>query len=172
MKIRVGSQNPAKLNAVKDVFQTADIEGLDVASKVAAQPFSDEETMEGAINRARECARSEKDAIGIGLEGGVMEINDQLYVCNWGALVDPNQNVYIASGARIPLPQDVANGLKKGKELGDIMDEYTQKTGIRKKEGAIGVFTNQAIDRAEMFSHVVKILKGQYEFSLITKVDD
>jgi inosine/xanthosine triphosphatase len=164
MKIFVGSTNPAKLNAVKAVFADAEIEGLEVNSKVSLQPFSDNETLEGAINRALECARIKKDCLGIGLEGGVMEIEDELFLCNWGALVDPEGNIYKAGGARIPLPKEVAAELYKGKELSEVMETYTQVKGIRKKEGAIGVFTNQLLNRAEIFSHIVLMLKGQYEY--------
>ncbi|MBB6452155.1 inosine/xanthosine triphosphatase [Salirhabdus euzebyi] len=165
MIIKVGSLNPAKLNAVKDIFLEAEVEGIEVESKVSSQPFSDEETMEGAINRARECAQSQKGVIGIGLEGGVMEIGESYFLCNWGALVDESGNVFTAGGARFPLPREVAEELQMGKELGDIMDAFTQQKGIRKKEGAIGVFTNQLVDRKMMFSHVVSVLKGLYEFS-------
>ncbi|MBX0359077.1 DUF84 family protein [Halobacillus sp. Nhm2S1] len=164
MKIYVGSQNPTKIESVKSVFPDMEVIGMEVESKVAAQPFSDEETLEGAINRARECASQNKANIGIGLEGGVMEIEDDLYLCNWGALVDGKENVYTASGARIPLPDEIKAGLEKGKELGEVMDEYTDKHDVRKKEGAIGIFTNGVIHREEMFTHVVKLLKGQWSY--------
>ncbi|MBM7554922.1 DUF84 family protein [Thalassobacillus pellis] len=163
-QIYIGSQNPAKINSVKNVFPDFSVEGVMVESKVSAQPFSDEETMEGAINRARECAKMKKSVFGLGLEGGVMEIEDELYLCNWGALIDTQENLYMASGARIPLPDKIKNELEKGRELGDVMDEYAEKQEIRKREGAIGIFTNAAINREEMFVHIVKLLKGQYEF--------
>ncbi|MRG87742.1 DUF84 family protein [Salinibacillus xinjiangensis] len=165
MNILVGSRNPAKINAVQAIFPHAKIDGIEVASQVSSQPFSHEETLEGAINRARECAQTKKGVMGIGLEGGVTELSGQIYLCNWGSLVDEEGNEFTAAGASIPLPEEVANGLVKGKELGDIMEEYTQQQGIRKKEGAIGVFTNQLVDRQAMFSHVVTLLKGQYEFT-------
>ncbi|MBA2173293.1 DUF84 family protein [Halobacillus locisalis] len=164
MKIVVGSLNPTKIDSVKQVFTEAEVTGVEVESKVAAQPFSDEETLEGAINRARECASMKKESLGIGLEGGVMEIEDDLYLCNWGALVDHKENVYTASGARIPLPEEIKKQLEKGKELGEVMDDYANKLEVSKNEGAIGVFTNHVIQRQEMFSHVVRLLQGQYQF--------
>ncbi|RWZ59737.1 DUF84 family protein [Halobacillus fulvus] len=163
MKIVVGSLNPAKIEAVRQVFEGDDVSGMEVESKVAAQPFSDEETMEGAVNRARECSSMNKGCMGIGLEGGVMEIEDDLYLCNWGALVDSKENVYVASGARIPLPDEVKKELEMGKELGEVMDEYANRIEVSKNEGAIGVFTNHQVLRHDMFSHVVKLLKGQWQ---------
>ena len=164
MKIIVGSNNEAKIDAVRSNFSGFEVEGMEVSSKVSSQPFSDEETLEGAINRARECASSAKGSMGIGLEGGVMEIENDLYLCNWGVLVDNHENVFTASGARIPLPDEVAKGLNKGKELGDIMDEFAQRSEIRQQEGAIGIFTAELVNRKEMFEHVVRLLKGQYAF--------
>lgn len=81
-----------------------------------------------------------------------------------GALVDRDGTVITAGGARIPLPLEVANEIRAGRELGDVMAQYTGERNIRHKEGAIGVFTNGHVDRAGMFHHIVQLLAGQYEF--------
>ncbi|WP_153464839.1 DUF84 family protein [Sediminibacillus terrae] len=164
MKMYIGSMNPAKIKAVKNAFPEAEVVEIDVASKVSLQPFSDEETMEGAVNRARECASLNPDSVGIGLEGGVMELNGELFLCNWGALINEKGHTFLASGARIPLPEEVAAQLEKGIELGEVMDVYSQRKDVRKKEGAVGIFTNELVSREEMFTHVMKLLKGQYQF--------
>ncbi|WP_371068779.1 DUF84 family protein [Sediminibacillus sp. JSM 1682029] len=164
MKMYIGSMNPAKIKAVKNAFPEAEVVEIDVASKVSLQPFSDEETMEGAVNRARECASLNPDSVGIGLEGGVMELSGELFLCNWGALINEKGHTFLASGARIPLPEEVAAQLEKGIELGEVMDEYSQRKDVRKKEGAVGIFTNELVSREEMFTHVMKLLKGQYQF--------
>lgn len=164
MKIIVGSKNTTKITAVKNIFTNEEVISVDAPSKVNAQPFSDAETKEGAINRATLCVKQTPKAIGIGLEGGVMELDDELYVCNWGALVTPDARVFTASGARIPLPSEISAELYRGFELGDIMDKYTQRHHVRENEGAIGVFTNEHINRNEMFVHVVQLLRGQLEY--------
>ncbi|WP_407272253.1 DUF84 family protein [Radiobacillus sp. PE A8.2] len=169
MKIYIGSKNPAKILAVQNVFPDSVLETAEVSSKVSLQPYSDEETLEGAINRARECASIEKGVIGIGLEGGVMETSHGLLLCNWGALVDEARNVFIASGARIPLPDEITTELEKGTELGEVMDLYAAKVDVSKKEGAVGIFTNNEISRIEMFTHVMQLLKGQFEFNKIKR---
>lgn len=71
--------------------------------------------------------------IGLGLEGGVMEMADGMYLCNWGAVADSEGNIFSAAGARILLPNDVVQGLKQGKELGTLMGELTNDPEIRKK---------------------------------------
>ncbi|MGC4376055.1 DUF84 family protein [Fictibacillus sp. Mic-4] len=158
--IAIGSKNPAKVKAVKQVLNQ-EVVSFEVPSGVSAQPFSDEETKRGAVNRAKKCV--EKGAeIGIGLEGGVTRMGDVLYLCNWGALVDSYSNTFVASGAKIPLPESIAAALYNGSELGDVMAELTSDQNVSKKEGAIGIFTNGIISRDEMFVHIVKMLYGQY----------
>lgn len=164
MKIIVGSKNPTKIAAVEELFPNDTVKAMDASSSVSAQPFSDEETREGAVNRAMDCVQANSDSMGIGLEGGVVYVEDQLYLCNWGALIDQDKNIFTASGAKIPLPDEIDEQLKLGHELGDVMDKYAKKQGVRKNEGAIGVFTNELITRKEMFAHVVKLLRGQWEF--------
>lgn len=166
MNIIVGSTNLAKVKAVEEIFPNEHVFPKQVASHVSEQPFSDEETREGAINRALQCVSTQLDhVIGIGLEGGVMYIGDQLYLCNWGALVTETKDMYIASGARILLPPTIAEPLKEGIELGKVMAAYTQNKDVRHHEGAVGVLTNNLVSRKEMFIHVVKLLRGQWEFS-------
>ena len=54
MKIAIGTKNPTKVNAVKKVFgDTFTYVEVAVQSGVSPQPFSDEETIQGAVNRAR-----------------------------------------------------------------------------------------------------------------------
>ncbi|MBP2241452.1 inosine/xanthosine triphosphatase [Cytobacillus eiseniae] len=166
MNIIIGTKNPAKIKAVQAAFQLyeAEFHALDIPSGVQDQPFSDEETIKGAINRAYGALAAGKGEIGIGLEGGVQETAYGLFLCNWGALVVEGKPPIIAGGARIPLPDEVAKRLIAGEELGPVMEIFAKKEDIRKKEGAVGVFTNGQVSRADMFTHVMKLLVGQYEY--------
>lgn len=167
MKIIVGTTNKAKINAVREAVNkigiTADIEGVEAASLVSAQPKSDEETVSGAINRAQDALSKQQGDLAIGLEGGVKWMNDTLYLCNWGAIVTPAGQVYTATGAGLPLPVEIEAGIREGHELGPLMDAYTNQKGIRHNEGAIGIFTNGLITRSQMFEHVVIQLVGQWQ---------
>ncbi|RSK28215.1 DUF84 family protein [Bacillus sp. HMF5848] len=166
MKIAIGSLNPAKVNAIKGVWKSDDIQFVptDVPSGVAAQPLNDTETIEGAINRAINSKKKVGASIGIGLEGGVCETPYGLFLINWGALVYQDEEPIVAGGARIQLPAEVAMEVRKGTELGIVMDAYTKKDLVRHHEGAVGIFTNGLINRSEMFTHVTKLLVGQYEY--------
>ncbi|WP_285765876.1 DUF84 family protein [Peribacillus sp. SI8-4] len=164
MKIAVGSKNPAKIQAVLDVYEEAEIISLQVASGVSDQPFSDEETMEGAVTRARNCLVHSDADIGIGLEGGVVNMKQGMFLCNWGAMATRDGSVFVAGGARVPLPEMVAEQLLHGEELGPVMDAFTMQANVSKKEGAIGVFTNEWITRSDMFLHIMRMLAGQCEY--------
>ncbi|HEU5138557.1 MAG TPA: DUF84 family protein [Bacillales bacterium] len=159
--VAVGSFNPAKVGAVREVFK--EVLGLEVSSGVSDQPMSDEETRTGALNRAKACV-SQGAAVGIGLEGGVMESEAGLLSVNWGALVDENGCEIVAAGARYPLPENIADGIRNGRELGDVIDEYTARRNVRKKEGAVGIFTDGGMTRGELYIHIVRLLAGQYQF--------
>src|SRR5437667_12596258 len=69
LQVSVGSNNPVKIRAVKDVFQalslSARIRGVRVKTDVSDQPF-DEEAVHGAMNRAKS-AIGEGD-FGVGIE--------------------------------------------------------------------------------------------------------
>lgn len=166
LKIAVASENPAKIQAVKECFTELGIEAgiLPVKTKsgVPAQPFSLEETRQGAVNRASAALAGEVD-LSIGLEGGVYEMGETMYLCNWGALASSKGKIYTAGGAQIPLPEEIARELRNGYELGPVMDHYANETGIRHHKGAIGILTANMMNRRDMFGHIIKLLVGQYK---------
>lgn len=167
-KIYVATFNMAKLNAVKEAFDEIidykdnyDIMPCKGESGVSKQPKTDEETLQGAINRAQNI--NYRDGFRIGLEGGVTLQNDRLLLINYGALIDPEGHLYTAGGARIELPLEMVSPIyDEGVELGDIMESYKSET--RSHEGAIGIFTDGYVSRSDLFVHVIKLLWGQYSY--------
>ncbi|PLR79137.1 inosine/xanthosine triphosphatase [Bacillus sp. V3-13] len=164
MKVIIGSKNPAKVSAVQQAFANfqAEVISADVPSGVSEQPFSDDEAIEGAVNRAILSLETGRGDLGIGLEGGVQESRNGLLLCNWGALVQPGKPPIIAGGARFGLPEEISQRLRAGEELGPVMDDYAKKANVRKNEGAVGIFTSGMVDRSAMFSHIMDLLIGQY----------
>lgn len=158
----VGSTNIVKIKACREVIEPFGYQviGKDSQSLVSNQPKSDEETILGAINRA---LNLKEGYLRIGLEAGVTYQNNILFLVNWGALVDENENVYVAGGTRIPLPKEIENLIFNEKlELADAMDKYYNTIDIKHHSGAIGFFTEDQIKREEIFTHIVKLLYGQY----------
>jgi len=166
--ITVGSLNQTKVAAVEMEFPRWKIIKVHAASNVLSQPIGHEMTRRGAINRANQALNASNDhcQISIGLEGGVVWIGENLYVCNWGALVTTDGHLFTASGAAIPLPASFQEEILAGKELGDILDDYANRHRINIAEGAVGYFTDTLVDRKTMYRHIVSLLKGQWQFAL------
>ncbi|MCA0986397.1 DUF84 family protein [Guptibacillus algicola] len=162
-KVAVGSLNPVKVNSVRSVT-TYEVAGYDVPSGVSDQPWGDEETIDGAKQRAFASLEKGDADIGIGLEGGVYQIGQDLFVCNWGVLVDGVGKEIVAGGARFPLPEEIKRRVIGGEELGPVMSDFASRAHVNKKEGAIGIVTKGAITRTAMYEHIVSLLFGQYDY--------
>ncbi len=79
--VRVGTENPAKLAAVRaalaafaDPPERLSIEGVEVASGVPDQPVGWAEIMAGARNRARAAFASGSCSLAVGIEDGLIEL--------------------------------------------------------------------------------------------------
>ena len=151
-KVVVGSTNPVKLAAVRAVIArvapSATVQSAEVISGVADQPWGDEETQRGAAERARRAIESEDDAdIGIGLEGGVVELNGAVRTCAWAAVVARDGRVGTGGSMAMQLPEKVVALLKAGIELGHAMDTVAQLADTKRRSGAVGILT-AGLDRS------------------------
>lgn len=165
-KIAIGSINPVKIQAVKNAFNDGEIQivSCSALSGVRPQPLSNEETLQGAINRARDCLEKTDVGLAIGLEARVVVLKDKVYLCHWGAVVDRNQNTYFTNGPLILLPTEYLKPLLEGQNLENIMHHSTGIQSLGAKEGAIGVFTQNRLNREQVLTQMVKALFGQYHY--------
>ncbi len=156
--VTVGSRNPVKMAAVREALDGREVVGVDVASGVSAQPVGDEETIRGAVNRARAAlAVGPAEAEwGVGLEGGVAEIGGSLYCFAWCAMVDRAGQLGLACTGRCELPPRVAALiLRDGMELGAANDLVFGRVNSKHGEGAVGILTGGRIDRAAFYAPAV-----------------
>lgn len=164
MKVIVGSINPAKVHAMEKVFNQWEVVGSNIQPNVAAQPIGEAHTRTGAIERALFARQNKSDVLGIGLEGGISFIEDDLYLCNWGALATEDNKIFTASGGKIQLPKHFKQPLLAGEQLGSLLKKFTKKEHIHKREGAIGVFTSKKIIRQTVYEYIGCLLYGQYVY--------
>lgn len=164
--IAIGSTNPTKVQAVKNALNNENFRVIPCSalSNVRPQPLSDEETLQGAINRAKDCLEKTDAALAIGLEGGAVFFQAQVYLCHWGAIVDRDHNTYFSNGPLILLPAEFREPLWGGQNLEDIMQHYIGIKGLGAKGGAVGVFTQSNLTREQMMTQIVKVLIGQLGF--------
>lgn len=160
--IIVGSTNPVKVGAVREVFrkiygEKVRVEGVEVKSGVGEQPMSEDETVRGAKNRARAVMRKTQDKVdfGVGLEGGVVEIGGKLFECAWVAVKSKKGEEGLGGGLYFELPPKVAAKIRRGGELGPIMNELTGVEDVKKKMGAIGVLTKNNLSRQKAYEQII-----------------
>ena len=160
-RVVLASDNPAKLAAVRSGFQRMfpdeplAFEGVSVPSEVAEQPFSDEETLRGAFNRARNAARQKPQAdIRVGVEGGVEEMGGGLAAFAWVVILAEGCSGKARTGAFF-LPPAVAEWVRQGVALGEADDRVFGRNGSSRQNGAVGLLTGDVLDRAGLISEGV-----------------
>ena len=166
MKVIIGSKNPHKIDAVREIFSESDLfghalyEGIASPSLVSNQPRSLEETIRGAVNRAKniflDCDYS------VGIESGFMEVpftksgHMNVTVC---VIYDGKMN-HIGLSSAFETPQNVTHSIMhENLEL----DEAWQKHNLTTNErigyagGVILPLTMGRLDRKEYTKEAVRM---------------
>jgi inosine/xanthosine triphosphatase len=159
-RVAVGSTNPVKLAASRAVMERlatgAEVVAIAAASGVPDQPWGDEETIRGALARAR-AARHALDAdLGIGIEGGVVANDDgSIRTCAWAAIVTRDGREGVGGSLVMTLPADVAKLVRGGMELGLAMDAVTGSRNVKHGLGAVGILTRGLVSRQQAYETLV-----------------
>jgi len=159
LKVNVGSTNPSKIKAVRRIFEyifafEIEIKGISVDSEVSPQP-TDDETIKGAINRAKNVLQDADYAVGI--EAGlfwndeVKEYFDKAFC----AIIDKYGNFTYGYSGGFTYPPRVIEMVKKGMEVGDAMEIISGIKDIKKKMGAIGYLSKGKINREDFNAQAV-----------------
>lgn len=155
----VGSTNPAKLEAVHRALARlapgCTVEGVGVSTGVEAQPVGDERTRQGAWQRARVALAMSGADVAFGLEGGVIFEEDAPWLVSWVAVVDQGGRSGDASAMRMRLPVAATERLRRGEELGDIIDALFDVRLSKQQTGAIGLLTEGFVTRIDAFADIV-----------------
>jgi non-canonical (house-cleaning) NTP pyrophosphatase len=185
MHLIVASTNPVKVQSAKHGFtqmfpaETFTAEGISVPSGVSDQPMTDEETLQGALNRAINARAAQPSAdYWVGIEGGCEEKHGELWTFAWVVvlgLASPRHEGYqwtepakvadVRQGVRVlmgkartgafMLPQEVANLVRSGIELGHADDQVFGRSNSKQTNGAVGLLTSDLIDRQRYYEHAV-----------------
>jgi len=159
--IFIASTNPVKIEATLRGFQAMFPEqkfvtkSVQVPSEVGSQPFSNGETLEGAINRAKNAKKVAPDGdFWVGIEGGVAENNGSLAAFAWIVIQAHDLTGQSRTGTFF-LPVPIARLLREGKELGEADDIVFHQTNSKQVQGAIGLLTRNVINRRLLYQHAV-----------------
>ncbi len=155
MRIIVASQNPAKIEAVREAFSKAlpnmafEIEGVSVQSGVKDQPTSLEEARQGAETRARNARTAMPEAnYWVGLEAGIEDTPHGMASSAWVCVADTERLGFGNSGQFV-LPERIARLVREGKELGEADDIIFGRTNSKQAEGAIGILSHHLYTRSD-----------------------
>lgn len=152
MRIAVGSRNPVKVKAVENVFSRlygiVDVDGVAVATGVPAQPFGDE-TVAGAVNRARAAFASGRYDYGVGIEAGLFAVGGVTIDLQYCAIYDGSW-VTLGCGSGFEYPPSVLGLVLAGREVGDVMSAVSGIEGLGEKEGAIGFLSRGMLTRVRL----------------------
>lgn len=161
--VGVASGNPVKARAVRAGFEAIfsgtaiGLRTVSVPSGVSDQPMSSGETHRGAARRARAARVALPEcSYWVGLEGGVEEEEHGMAAFAW-AVVLSGERIGRARSGTFYLPPPVAALVREGHELGKADDIVFGRTGSKQEEGAIGLLTRGAIDRAGLYAHAVTL---------------
>jgi non-canonical (house-cleaning) NTP pyrophosphatase len=86
----------------------------------------------------------------------------EMYIFSWVAVVSKNGRRSFGSTGWLPLPEIIAREIRKGGELGPVMDKIYQDSDIKKKGGAVGMYTNNLITRTNFFETAVILAMSKF----------
>ncbi|PSL00453.1 inosine/xanthosine triphosphatase [Cecembia rubra] len=159
--IIVGSKNPVKISCTEAAFHQAFqgsflVEGLNINSGVSDQPYGDEETYQGAFNRANNAKLVFPEAdYWVGIEGGVDLVGSEMHAFAWVVVIDKMGNVGKARTSTFFLPKAIVELVEAGVELGEADDRVFQRSNSKQEDGAVGILTNGALERKEYYQQAV-----------------
>jgi inosine/xanthosine triphosphatase len=172
------SSNPSFVNEHGLPCRGVTIHGVDGCdSGVSSQPFGDEETRRGAINRLKKCIQLEPNrSFYVAFEGGVgyssrgglrllsssldelPESRQMLECFAWVAVLEgKSQRVSLSRTASFVLPPEISSLVKSGVELGDADDKVFGRSGGKGMDGTVGKLTNGVINRAEYYAQALQL---------------
>jgi len=160
IKVVIGSKNPVKIECVKNAFsryfKNIEIIGTDVESGVPNQPKSDRKTLKGAARRATQSLLKDNKAdFGVGIEGGLERIKNNLYAFAWICIKSRKEKIGLGRTASFLLPPKIEELIKSGKELGEADDIFFDIKNSKQKMGAIGLLSKGKLDRKKLYEQGV-----------------
>lgn len=157
MKITIGSKNQVKVGALEELLQEyphlkdAEIASFDIASGVSEQPRSLEETVQGAMSRAKGAYEKGGD-YGFGVESGLMAVPNTksgfMDVCVCAIYDGVEYHLGLSSAWEAP-KMVMEHMLNDGLDMNQaaIKAGLTDNPKVGAAEGLVGIVTKGRLDR-------------------------
>lgn len=156
--ITIASTNPVKAKAAHEGFcrmfpaETFVVHQVRTTLTLPSQPATNAETLacaEKRVHNARELA-PESD-YWVGIEGGVAEGDYGMGAFAWVVILDQAERIGRGRTGEFFLPENVAGLVRQGIELGEADDRVFGRSNSKHGNGAIGLLTDNTIDRSELY---------------------
>ena len=178
--VAVGSENPVKVAAVRAVFSrifsAVNVLAVKVNSGVPPQPFN-EDTVRGAVNRAKEALRRCHADFGVGIEAGLFSMPKVKFLktgfvdVQWCAIADSEGRISLGCGPGFEHPPAVIERvLREGVEIEQAFEALTGEKNIGERAGAVGFLSKNLTNRREItemcvLMALIPMLNKQWYFS-------
>lgn len=178
MRIGIGSLNPVKVAAVRNIVHMyellsgAEVVPVSASSSVPEQPKSLEETVRGAKNRARQAF--EGHDLGFGVESGLINVpgtRTGMMDCCVCAIYDGDDySIGISSAFECP-PAVMVLVHREGVDLNEAFFKLglTDKLKVGSEEGAIGLLTHGRMLRTEYTEQAIMMAMIHLENATLYK---
>ena len=165
MKINIGSKNKQKIDALKEIlkdypdFLNTEVVSRDVSSNISDQPKSLDETIQGAINRAKNSF--DNCDYSVGLESGLMKVPETKtgYMDTTVCAIFDGKNFHLGLSSCFEYPPKVLEYMLTNNENASNAFRnlgFTDKEYIGYEEGIIGVVTKNRLDRKEYTKQAIR----------------
>jgi inosine/xanthosine triphosphatase len=165
MLIAVGSLSKVKYNATLGAVQRlevkCDVRPVNIGSGVENQPLGIE-SLVGARNRAKGAQETADADLGVGLEGGLLELLGSHYIGAVCCVVNRRGEEGMSTTPLWLAPGGLVKKLESGIELGDVMDEVTNSEGTKYSLGAVGILTGGKLTRTHAYEDAVVLALSRF----------
>ncbi len=174
MRIGMGSLNKTKLEALESVladyllFRKAEVVGVDAVTDVNGHPKSLEETISGAIARAKKA--QEGNVYGFGIEGGLMAVpyTKSGYMEVAACAIYDGAQIHLGLSPALEWPGKVTDCIvNQGLDGSAAMKACGLDSGegkLGEREGFIGIVTKGRITRTDYNRMAVMMALTHLEF--------
>ncbi len=149
--VHVGSANPVKVEAVRNIFSQyyseLEVEGSVTRTSVPDEPW-EEDVKRGAKERAWQVMMNAD--IGVGIEAGLFRREDGIYDVQYCAILDKMGRYTFGTGPGFRYPSMMEAELMKGSTVGEVFSEKIMGENPGKQGGAIGYLTKGVMKRQQL----------------------
>ena len=175
VKVAIATENQGKIQGVKDALEDFgkvysrhyELTPCKTDSGVSDTPLSDDEGIQGCINRLASVKESLPDMdLYIAVEGVLAVAHNSWFVRGWTMIEDPTRRrTAIACGSSVQIPDEVAKHISPEEQFSETVktayQTRPQEEAIIRNLGANGLFSDGPYKRRDSFYDGTRICLAQ-----------